>query len=89
MAAREGKRFEFGWLEVIGLIVVFAGGSAVVFFLGIFVGKGLQESRLAKEERVVRVPVSSDVGARGEPPRDNELRLSDELARGATAPTMW
>lgn len=57
MAAEKGHRFEFGWLEVLGLILVFAGGSAVVFFLGVFVGKGLQESRLAREERVVRLPV--------------------------------
>ncbi len=51
------RRFEFGWLEVLGLILVFAGGSVVVFFLGVFVGKGLQESRLAREERVVRLPI--------------------------------
>lgn len=51
------RRFEFGWLEVFGLIVVFAAGSVVVFFLGVFVGKGLQESRLAREERVVRLPI--------------------------------
>jgi cell division septation protein DedD len=88
MAAREGKRFEFGWLEVLGLIFVFAGGSAVVFFLGIFVGKGLQQSQIAKEERIVRLPVSADGGTRpAEPARDNELRLSDELARGGAPPT--
>jgi|SoiMethySBSTD1v2_1073268.scaffolds.fasta_scaffold104094_2 cell division septation protein DedD len=57
MAAEKGHRFEFGWLEVLGLIVVFAAGSMVVFFLGIFVGKGLQESRLTREERVVRLPI--------------------------------
>jgi cell division septation protein DedD len=51
------RRFEFGWLEVFGLILVFAGGSVIVFFLGVFVGKGLQESRLAREERVVRLPI--------------------------------
>lgn len=57
MAGEKGHRFEFGWLEVLGLILVFGAGSAVVFFLGIFVGKGLQESRLAREERVVRLPI--------------------------------
>lgn len=55
--ASGSRRFEFGWLEVFGLILVFAGGSVVVFFLGVFVGKGLQESRLAREERVVRLPI--------------------------------
>jgi septal ring-binding cell division protein DamX len=64
MAAEKRHRFEFGWLEVLGLILVFAAGSAVVFSLGIFVGKGLQESRLAREERVVRLPIE---GAAGEP----------------------
>jgi cell division protein FtsN len=63
-----GRRFEFGWLEVLGLILAFAGGSAVVFFLGIFVGKGLQESRVRSEEHVVRLPIDgpaeADVRAR-------------------------
>jgi cell division septation protein DedD len=82
------RRFEFGWLEVFGLILIFAGGSAVVFFLGIFVGKGLQESRLAREERLVRLPVDAGGVARpAEASRDNELRLSDELARGGPAAT--
>ena len=51
------RRFEFGWLEVLGLILAFAGGSAVVFFLGVFVGKGLQESRVRSGENVVRLPI--------------------------------
>lgn len=58
--AREagGGRFEFGWLGILGMFFVFTAGSVVIFFLGIYVGKGLQESRLAREERVVRLPVS-------------------------------
>lgn len=52
-----GRRFEFGWLDVLGLILAFAGGSAIVFFLGVFVGKGLQEGRVRSEERVVRLPI--------------------------------
>src|SRR5581483_6711210 len=81
------RRFEFGWLEVFGLILIFGAGSAVVFFLGIFVGKGLQESRLAREERLVRLPVDAGGGARAGEASDNELRLSDELARGGPAAT--
>ncbi|MFN8602095.1 MAG: SPOR domain-containing protein [Candidatus Binatia bacterium] len=59
--AREagGGRFEFGWLGILGMFFVFTAGSVVIFFLGIYVGKGLQESRLAREERVVRLPVSA------------------------------
>jgi cell division septation protein DedD len=72
MAGEKGHRFEFGWLEVLGLILVFAAGSTVVFFLGVFVGKGLQESRLAREERVVRLPIDGLTGelppAPGAPP---------------------
>ena len=58
--ADRSRRFEFGWLEVLGLIFVFALGSVVVFFLGVFVGKGLHESRLAREERVVRLPIDPE-----------------------------
>lgn len=58
MAREGGGRFEFGWLGIFGMFTVFAAGSVVIFFLGIYVGKGLQESRLAREERVVRLPVS-------------------------------
>jgi cell division protein FtsN len=62
--AREGGRFEFGWLGILGMFTIFTAGSVVIFFLGIYVGKGLQESRLAREERVVRLPVSpGDTGA--------------------------
>jgi cell division septation protein DedD len=85
MAERERRRFEFGWLEVLGLVLIFAGGSAVVFFLGIFVGKGLQESRLAREERVVRLPIGPS--NEGQAARDNELPLYNELAQGAPSPT--
>ncbi|MEW6271343.1 MAG: SPOR domain-containing protein [Thermodesulfobacteriota bacterium] len=55
---REGGRFEFGWLGILGMFTIFTLGSVVIFFLGIYVGKGLQESRLAREERVVRLPVN-------------------------------
>jgi len=87
MAARSGRRFEFGWLEVFGLILIFTGGSAIVFFLGVFVGKGLQESRLQREERVVRLPVNPRSEEKPDAGRDSELRLSDELARGGPTAT--
>jgi cell division septation protein DedD len=78
MAGGKGHRFEFGWLEVLGLILVFGAGSAVVFFLGIFVGKGLQESRLAREERVVRLPIE---GLQNEP-----VARAPEAAAAGTDP---
>lgn len=61
--AREGRRFEFGWLEVLGLILTFALGSALCFFLGIFVGKGLQESEVARDDQTVRLPLGTGGGA--------------------------
>lgn len=57
--AREGRRFEFGWLEVLGLILTFALGSALCFFLGIFVGKGLQEGDVARDDQTVRLPLGT------------------------------
>jgi cell division septation protein DedD len=77
--AREGGgRFEFGWLGVFGMFFVFTAGSAVIFFLGIYVGKGLQESRLAREERVVRLPVNP-----GESTTDFARGIPDEPAAAA------
>lgn len=66
--AREGGggRFEFGWFGILGILFIFTAGSVVIFFLGIYVGKGLQESKLAREERVVRLPVSPGENS-GEP----------------------
>jgi cell division septation protein DedD len=57
--AKGSRRFEFGWLEVVGLIVVFAGGSVAVFTLGFFLGKGLQESQVAGEDRVARLTIET------------------------------
>lgn len=76
--ARGSRRFEFGWLEVLGLILVFAGGSAIVFLLGIFVGKGLQEREVRSEETIVRLPVGGEAVA--------EKRPSREPSRPAVAP---
>lgn len=67
--ARGSRRFEFGWLEVLGLILVFAGGSAIVFLLGIFVGKGLQETQVRSEETVVRLPVGGEAVEETRPAR--------------------
>ncbi len=79
--ASGSRRFEFGWLEVFGLILVFAGGSVVVFFLGVFVGKGLQESRLAREERIVRLPIDTGEGG-ARPSKEVDLPLYDQIAGG-------
>jgi cell division septation protein DedD len=84
--AREGGRFEFGWLGILGMFTIFTAGSVVIFFLGVYVGKGLQESRLAREERVVRLPVSPGEGG-GESLGDSDLKLYDQLAQAPPAAT--
>ena len=76
-----GGRFEFGWLGILGMFFVFTAGSVVIFFLGIYVGKGLQESRLAREERVVRLPVSP-----GEGSADAARESTSEPVAAAPAP---
>jgi cell division protein FtsN len=86
MAREAGGRFEFGWFGILGLLFVFTAGSTVIFFLGVYVGKGLQESRLAREERVVRLPVSQGEGS-AETARVSEPRTSEPVADGQPAPT--
>ena len=84
MAREGGGRFEFGWLGILGMFTVFTAGSVVIFFLGIYVGKGLQESRLAREERVVRLPVNPGDGF-AEPSRDAAPAPAADAAPAATA----
>lgn len=86
MAREGGGRFEFGWLGILGMFIVFTAGSTVIFFLGIYVGKGLQESRLAREERVVRLPVSQPEGSAASA-RESELRSSEQVAQAQPAAT--
>jgi len=86
MAREGGGRFEFGWLGILGMFMVFTAGSTVIFFLGIYVGKGLQESRLAREERVVRLPVNQGEGS-AESAHEAEPRSSEQLAQAQPAAT--
>ncbi len=86
MAREGGGRFEFGCLGILGMFAIFTAGSVVIFFLGIYVGKGLQESRLAREERVVRLPVNPGDGA-DDALGDSDLRLYDQLAQAPAAAT--
>lgn len=86
MAREGGGRFEFGCLGILGMFAIFTAGSVVIFFLGIYVGKGLQESRLAREERVVRLPVNPGDGA-GDALGDSDLRLYDQLAQAPPSAT--
>lgn len=80
--AKGSRRFEFGWLEVVGLIVVFAGGSVAVFTLGFFLGKGLQENQLAGDDRVARLTIET-VEEREKAPEP-----APEIESPAPAPTV-
>ena len=85
MAREGGGRFEFGWFGILGMFFVFTVGSAVIFFLGIYVGKGLQENRLAREERVVRLPMSPAEGSAES--AQNETHSSEQVAQAQPAAT--
>lgn len=85
MAREGGGRFEFGWLGILGMFFVFTAGSVVIFFLGIYVGKGLQESRLAREERVVRLPVGQGDAGSAETARESAAPASQAPAGAAAS----
>jgi cell division septation protein DedD len=84
MAREGGGRFEFGWFGILGLFTIFAAGSVVIFLLGIYVGKGLQESRLAREDRVVRLPVNPGDGL-ADPSRDAAPAPAADAVEAASA----
>jgi cell division septation protein DedD len=74
-----GMRGEF---EVsVGGIVVLGTASAlacvIVFLLGIYVGKGIAEQRFENEQRIVRLPASTDAT----PKEDGSLSFYDRLGQ--------
>jgi cell division protein FtsN len=88
---REGGKLEISLASVLLLAATTLVASGVVFLLGIYVGKGIVESRMAQEARVVRLPVPTP-GASG---KSDEVDVTfwDKLAKGeatvvpAPAPT--
>ncbi len=86
MARKSQRRFEFGWLELISLVLVFSVGAAAVFLLGIFVGQGLQEQRIRREDRTVRLTI--DGLATGPTEVADDVQLVDKLDRPAPSPTI-
>ncbi len=88
---REGGKLEISLASVLLLAAATLVASGVVFLLGIYVGKGIVESRMAQEGRVVRLPVPTP-GASG---KSDEVDVTfwDKLAKGeatvapAPAPT--
>jgi cell division septation protein DedD len=88
---REGGKLEISFASVLLLAAATLVASGVVFLLGIYVGKGIVETRMAQEARVVRLPVPTP-GAAG---KSDEVDVTfwDKLAKGeatvapASAPT--
>lgn len=87
---RVGLRF---WDRVV-LLTAWVVTCGFVYLLGFYVGKGTQERRLGEEERVVRLPVTSQPPPEGQHPKvPSQPSFYDELlgARppepGAPAPT--
>ncbi|MGE5216724.1 MAG: SPOR domain-containing protein [Chloroflexota bacterium] len=88
---RRGKenRFYFSRGQMVLLGTGFTLASAIIFVLGIFVGKGIEARRMLKpEEPLVKIPVkpgaqqSSSVPAA--PPRD-EITFNDALPKSAAS----
>ena len=84
---RRGKdnRFYFSRGQMVLLGGAFTLTAAIVFFLGIFVGKSIEESKAAKrEEPLIKIPISpTTLGAAGAataPPQD-EITFNDAVSK--------
>jgi len=64
-----------GFGQLFALIFGFLITSALIFLFGIWIGRAWMESRLVQEERIVRLPVPTPVGAMEEE-RSEEADLS-------------
>ncbi len=85
---RRGKenRFYFSRGQMVLLGAAFTLATVVIFFLGIFVGKGIEERKmLKKEEPLVKIPVkpgSAEPSARRRLPAQpkEEITFNDSLS---------
>jgi cell division septation protein DedD len=81
------KRFYFSRGQLVLLGGAFTMASLIIFFLGIFVGRGIEERKMAKpEEPLIKIPVnpsaqSSGGGAAGQ--AREELTFYDTLAQSS------
>ena len=82
---RRGKenRFYFSRGQMVLLGAAFTVASVIIFFLGIFIGKGIEERRLVrKEEPLVKIPVKPGVqesSAGSTPTARDEITFNDPL----------
>jgi hypothetical protein len=77
--ARVGLRF----LDRLILFTAWLVTCGLVYGLGFYTGKGTQERRLGMEERIVRLPVTSEVPAEGQRPKAaTEFTFYETLVSG-------
>jgi DedD protein len=84
---RRGKdrRYYFTFGQMVLLGTAFTLTSVVVFFLGIFIGKGIEARKMVKrEEPLIKIPVkpsaAGSVGTAGAPPKE-ELTFYETLTK--------
>lgn len=87
---RRGKenRFYFSRGQMVLLGAAFILTSIMVFFLGMFVGKGIEERKLAKkEEPLVKIPVkpSKETGGAPAAQAKDEISFNDAVSKSADA----
>jgi cell division protein FtsN len=77
--AREA-RGGMGVVDRLVLLLAWIATCGLVYLLGFYVGKGMQERRLGLEDRIVRLPVSSQPPAEGRRQKsENEFGFYDKL----------
>ena len=83
MAERGSRyRFELTRLEIAGVVVSTAAGLFIVFLLGVYAGRGLDQRRL-EDDQVVRLPAAP--AAEETPARDDALTFYETLAGDESA----
>ncbi len=83
MLGNESGKFEISGAGVLLLGAATLVASGIVFLLGVYVGKGMVEQRLAQDNRVVRLPVLPP-GTPG-PGSEVDVTFWDKLAKGGEA----
>jgi len=79
----QGGKFEISGIGIVLLAVATLTASGLVFLLGVYVGKGMVEQRLAQNTRIVRLPVPTP----GPAGKNTEVDVTfwDKLAKGESA----
>ena len=75
--------------QLLGLAIAFAAASALVFFLGIVIGQGIEERKLLKkEEPLIKIPAQPlSQGGGTTTAGKEEMTFYEELAKkGPSAP---